>query len=488
MSFAVHSQAFKLTRSRRRQALGRGFLMGKGKPGSRLHFHDWEAVLEHSALPSHRKESWAITIRWYLSWARRARVPVDFDSARDFMAQVEVEKHPSAHRLEQWKEALRWLFREGKRRGGSQDAECRVRSWVGVPPQASPLSRRSGSDGGDALPHPGPLSKEREVRVGVSGWRERAIRLIRVRKYTYSTEQSYMDWLSRFAQFIRPRDLLACGETEIRTFLDHLAVEGKVSASTQRQALNALVFLYREVLERDLGDFSDYRRAKAATHMRTSMTRPECDRFMAAVEPSMKLLVAVLYGSGLRLMECLRLRVKDLDLERRTLTVRAGKGNKDRVTVLAECVIEPLEQHLKNIREVWEGDRRQGLAGVWLPEALSRKYPKAGEAWEWFWVWPSREISVDPRGGTRRRHHVLDKRVQQAVRRAARKAGLNKRITPHVLRHTFATLMLEGRTDPRTLQELMGHKRLETTQGYLHVMNRPGLGIRSPLDRKGDSQ
>jgi integron integrase len=307
-------------------------------------------------------------------------------------------------------------------------------------------------------------------------------RVIRIRKYAYRTEQSYVEWLTRFARFVRGNDLAQYGAGEVRSFLDDLAVRGKVSASTQRQALNALGFYYREVLERDLGDFSDYRRATGRTHLRTSMTQAECEKFLAAVEPPMKLLIGVLYGSGLRLMECLRLRVQDLDLERHTLIVRAGKGDKDRVTVLAECLIEPLRQHLKFIRGVWEEDRRQGLAGVWLPEALARKYPKAGEQWTWFWLWPSRETSEDPRSGIVRRHHVLDKRVQQAVRGAAHRAGLTKRITLHVLRHTFATLLLEQHTDVRTLQELLGHRSLETTQVYLHVMNRPGLGVRSPLD------
>jgi len=222
--------------------------------------------------------------------------------------------------------------------------------------------------------------------------------VIRVRKYAYRTEQTYLEWLARFEKFVHGRDLAQCGVEEVRAFLDDLAVQGKVTASTQRQALNALVFFYREVLDRDLGDFSDYRRASARTSLRTSMTRAECERFLAEVEGSMRLVVGVLYGSGMRLMECLRLRVKDLDVERRTITVRQGKGGKDRITMLPERFMPLLETHLKAIRSTWEQDRRAGLAGVWMPEALARKYPKAGVAWEWFWVWPSREISTDPRG------------------------------------------------------------------------------------------
>lgn len=288
--------------------------MVKGKLSSRVHFHDWEQVLETSALSTQRRESWAITIRWYLSWSKRARVAVDFESARDFIAQMEIEKRPSTHRLEQWKEALRWLFREGKRREGrlagdcgSQSAECRVPSGACRGQRREPAATNDPS-------------------VKSLDWRAEAIRVLRVRKYKYRTEQTYLEWLTRYERSLRGRNPVQCGAEEVRAFLDDLAVQGRVSASTQRQALNALVFLYREVLDRDLGDFSEYRQAVGRTQIRTSMTGGELDRFMAEVDPAMKLLVGVLYGSGLRLMECLRLRVKDLDLERRTLTVRQGKG------------------------------------------------------------------------------------------------------------------------------------------------------------------
>lgn len=187
-------------------------------------------------------------------------------------------------------------------------------------------------------------------------------------------------------------------------------------------------------------------------------------------------------GSSLRLNECLRLRVQNLDLERRLIQIRAGKGNKDRVTMIPESLIAPLGKHLLRIRKTFDRDRQSGLVGVWFPEALARKYSRAGESWEWFWVWPSREVSVDPRSQLVRRHHVLDATVQQAVKASARAGGINKRVTPHVLRHTFATLLLERGTDVRTVQELLGHAKLETTQIYLNVMNRPEMGVKSPLD------
>lgn len=279
----------------------------KGKLTTRLHFGDWEEVLSRSSVPPQRQESIAITIRWYLRWAKRARVPVDFDSARDFVNRVEIEKRPVPYRLEQWKEALQWFFREGRRRrDGLEDSQA----------------------GPDALAGEGPSHASGPIEAAAvpGSWRERMIRLI------------------------------------------------------------------------------------------------------------------------------------------------------------PEMLIERFRAHLARVRKVYDRDRCSELAGVWIPEALARKYPRASQSWEWFWVWPSRETSTDTRGGLVRRHHVLDKRIQQAVSLAARSAGINKRVTPHVLRHTFATLLLERGTDVRIVQELLGYAKLETTQVYLHVMNRPGVGVKSPLD------
>jgi integron integrase len=196
----------------------------------------------------------------------------------------------------------------------------------------------------------------------------------------------------------------------------------------------------------------------------------------------MKWIAQLLYGSGLRLMECLRLRVKDVDFGRGLITVRSGKGDKDRVTMLPVSLHSVLREQLKEWRAIWESDRAAELAGVWLPDALDRKYPKAGEQWAWFWLWPSPETSIDPRSRLRRRHHLIDASVQGAVKTAARRAGINKWVTPHILRHSFATQLLESGTDIRTLQDLLGHEDVATTQIYTHVMKKPGLGVRSPLD------
>jgi integron integrase len=272
------------------------------------------------------------------------------------------------------------------------------------------------------------------------------------------------------------------GVEDVVDFLNSMALTHRWSASSQRQALNALVFLYREVFGRDLGDFSEYKRAKSRPHLPVWLTRDEMNSLLDQLPGEWALMGRVMYGGGLRLMELLRLRVKDIDLKQEIITVRGGKGNKDRVVPLAHSLVEPLEQHFAKIRLLHEEDRRQNLAGVWLPEGLARKYPKAGEDWIWFWLWPEKRTSVDPRSKLVRRHHVSDRSFQAVVKGAAQSAGLNKRVTPHVLRHTFATQLLEKGCDIRTVQELLGHLKVETTQIYTHVLNRPGLGVKSPLD------
>lgn len=311
--------------------------------------------------------------------------------------------------------------------------------------------------------------------------------VLRFKHYSYRTELTYLGWIERFVRFCRqpggawrhPRE---CGEAELTAFLSHLANEGRVGASTQNQALNALVFLYREVLHIDLGDFGDFARAKRPKRLPVVLSRDECARLFAGMEPPHRWFAQLLYGSGLRLTEGLRLRIKDVDFGRGTITVRGGKGDKDRVTVLPASLRGALQGQVEEARRIWEEDRRSGLAGVWLPEALERKYPKAGEAWAWFWLWPSRETSVDPRSGVRRRHHLVDASAQLAVKAGAKAAGIDKWVTPHVLRHSFATHLLEGGSDIRTVQELLGHTNVATTQIYTHVMQRPGIGVRSPLD------
>lgn len=273
----------------------------------------------------------------------------------------------------------------------------------------------------------------------------------------------------------------AAGADEVAAFLTDLAVHGRVSPATQKQALNALVFFLQEGLHHSLGKIA-FRRPQPQKRIPTVLSREECRRLFAELTGTPLLMARLAYGTGLRLMELLRLRVHHVDLERLQLTVHGGKGDKDRVTVLPALLQADLTQHLTRLRALHESDRKNGLAGVWLPDALGRKYPRAGEQWEWQWLFPSRETSVDPASGIRRRHHLIDTTFQRLVKRAAHTARIDKRVTPHVLRHSFATHLLEAGTDIRTVQDLLGHQSVETTQIYTHVTAKPGLGVRSPLD------
>jgi integron integrase len=261
-----------------------------------------------------------------------------------------------------------------------------------------------------------------------------------------------------------------------------LAVKGRVSVATQKQALNSMVFLFREALGRDPGDLSGYELSRRGRRPPTVLTRVECDRLFEALEGTSRLMAELMYGSGLRVMELLRLRIKDVDTDRLQLAVRSGKGDKDRLTVLSEKLVERLRAHRERVRGLYEEDRGAELAGVWMPEALERKYPGAGKEWAWYWFFPSKYIMRDPHSGLQRRHHVLDTTFQNAIHEATIRARLNKRVTPHVLRHSFATHLLERGADIRTVQDLLGHADVATTMIYTHVTQKPGIGVRSPLD------
>jgi integron integrase len=276
-----------------------------------------------------------------------------------------------------------------------------------------------------------------------------------------------------------PREL---GAMEVKAFLSHLAVVGKVAASTQNQALNALVFLYREVLHQSLEGLEDRVRALRPARLPVVLSPQEVKKLLAGMKGTHQLMGRLLYGTGLRLMECLRLRVKDIDFEQNQIVVRSGKGNKDRVTMLPHRLKESLWIHLERVRLLHQGDLAEGLGQVYLPEGLMRKYPNAAAEWGWQWAFPSQSVSVDPRSGRRMRHHAAETALQRAVKEAVRLAGLKKPASCHTLRHSFATHLLENGCDIRTVQDLLGHAHVATTQIYTHVMQRPGLGVKSPLD------
>ncbi|OGO40290.1 MAG: integrase, partial [Chloroflexi bacterium RBG_16_57_9] len=271
------------------------------------------------------------------------------------------------------------------------------------------------------------------------------------------------------------------GAAEVEAFLTHLAVEGNVAASTQNQAFSALLFLYREVLHQDLGPI-DALRAKKPKRLPTVLTKEEVRRVLGHLSGAHQLMAKLLYGSGLRLMECLRLRVKDIDLAQRAIIVRDGKGMEDRVTMLPDSLIAPLQEHLQRVKRLHEEDLAKGYGAVYLPYALDRKYPNAEREWAWQYVFPSDRLSVDPRSSVVRRHHLDESGLQKVIRQAAQRAGIPKPVGPHTFRHSFATHLLENGYDIRTVQELLGHKDVKTTMIYTHVLNRGGLAVRSPLD------
>lgn len=305
---------------------------------------------------------------------------------------------------------------------------------------------------------------------------------IRLKHYSIRTEQAYLDWIKRFILHFdkrHPRDL---GAAEVEQFLTYLAVQGKVSASTQNQAKSALLFLYRQVLEVELPWLDNVERAKAPKRLPVVLTREEVHKLLASLEGTHWLVASLLYGAGLRILEALRLRVKDVDFSRKEILVRDGKGFKDRVTMLPQSLVVPLQAHLVRVKALHEQDLQAGYGAVYLPYALERKYPTAPRDWGWQYVFPSANLSVDPHSGETRRHHVQDQAVQRAVKQAARKAGLVKPATPHTFRHSFATHLLEGGYDIRTVQELLGHSDVSTTMIYTHVLNKGGRGVSSPLD------
>jgi integron integrase len=304
---------------------------------------------------------------------------------------------------------------------------------------------------------------------------------VRVRHYSLRTEKTYIDWIVRFIRFHDCRHPQEMGEAEVGAFLTYLAVEREVTAGTQNQALNALNFLYRAVLERPLGSMPGVIRARRSDTLPVVLTQDEVRLILRAIGTDYWLPACLMYGSGLRLMETVRLRVKDLDFDHRALLVRAGKGGKDRVVTLPDELLLPLKRHLQTVRLWHEKDIAEGSGDVWLPHALDRKYPRAGRDWAWQYLFPSRRRSVDPRSGVERRHHIDAGSVQKAVKNAVRKAGIEKPASCHTLRHSFATHLLERGADIRTVQEQLGHKDIRTTQIYTHVLNRGGSVVVSPL-------
>jgi len=306
---------------------------------------------------------------------------------------------------------------------------------------------------------------------------------IRVRQYSIRTEEAYVHWARRFILFHNKKHPAAMGADEVNAFLTYLAAEANVSSSTQGQALSAILFLYRYVLEDPLPWLGEVVRARKPRRLPVVLTRDEVRSVLAEMAGVQKLVISLLYGTGMRLLEGLRVRVKDIDFTARIVVVREGKGDKDRRTMLPRPLIETLQEHLAMVRQVHERDRQAGFGEVWLPHALARKYPNAAGEWGWQYVFPAANRSRDPRSGTTRRHHLDESTVQKAVKDAVRRAKVSKPASCHSFRHSFATHLLEDGYDIRTIQELLGHADVQTTMIYTHVLNSVGgRGVRSPLE------
>jgi integron integrase len=311
---------------------------------------------------------------------------------------------------------------------------------------------------------------------------ERVRTACRVRGYSIRTEDAYWMWTRQFILHHGKRQLETMGAEEIRAFLTALMMEREVAPGTQMQALNALVFVFKNVLGREPGDLTGIVRSKRARKVPVVLGVAESRALLAGLDGTALLMAQLLYGAGLRMMECVRLRVKDVDFARGVLTLQETKGGHGRVTMLPEAIRPALQAHLAEVRALYNADRATGAPGVQLPDGLAVKQAGAAESWPWFWVFPARGESRDPRTGERRRHHAHEDGLQRAVKAAAVAAGIAKPVTPDVLRHSFATHLLERGSDIRTVQELLGHKKVATTMIYTHVLNKPALGVKSPLD------
>ena len=460
-----------------------------------VEFADWEQALRET-VPADLREGYREAVVKFRYWLREMEKPATVESFREHLAWKKSYLPPE--KFERRRQALRWYWEKGAKRsiqnsgagsqtGGGEGRETAMadkmtalrpeNAEAGSRPVDARTYRRTGSGG-----HMTDVPSKGKVDLGGPPWERKLVACIRARHLAWTTEQTYRYWARRLTAFCAPKPAEELAGDDLRGFLSQLAVKDRVSAATQRQALNAGVFLLREVYRKSPGDFGDFVRAPRHRNVPSVLSREECERLFEPLEGTTRLMAELMYGAGLRLSELLRLRVKDVDLERLQLSVRAGKGNKDRLTMVPRSLAPRLREHRDRVLALYQADREAKLPGVALPEALERKWPTAGGKFEWFWFFPSSILMTDPRNGIVRRHHVQDVTFQKAIRQAAVHAKLYKRVTPHTLRHSFATHLLESGTGIRDLQDLLGHSDISTTEIYLHTAKQTGVGIRSPLD------
>ena len=420
------------------------------------------------------------TAQWYATWAQRFAKsikgrPLQSCSQEDveaFLCELSGKKNIYEWQIKQAVKALMFLYRDFLNIDPGIDFDRIIRSKSGLKEKEVPrqiIFRDS-------------VQYKKEIEKRYKDLFTQFRSELRVRHYSLRTERSYYIWIRRFLTFHDKKSIDEIGEQEIKEYLDYLAQIRKVAASTQNQALNAIIFLYNKVMNVDPGEFDDFIRAKRPRHLPEVLTRAEVDRLFNQLKGVNFLMAGLLYGAGLRLMECLRLRVKDIDFETHRIIVRDGKGQKDRVTILPEKYEPQLKKQLEYAKTLHKRDLASGTVGVSLWTAFERKSPQASKEWIWQYVFPSANLSMDPRTNKIKRHHLHPSNLQKAVKIAARKAELSKRVSCHTLRHSFATHLLEEGYDIRTVQELLGHADVSTTMIYTHVLNRPGLSVTSPAD------
>ena len=441
-----------------------------------VEFEGWEKVLKDT-VPVKLQAEYREAVVKFRYWLWETRKKATLEAFKEHLAWKQSYLPPE--RYETRRQALRWYYDKGRKVQAENSSVTRSpgdSTGLNTSRQGVKKSAEGKLAEINDVPSLGPLD------LGGPAWERKLVARIRELHLAWKTEKTYRLWAWRLARFCEPTPVEELTHEDLRGWLSHLAVKGRVAVATQKQALNAGVFFFREVLKREPGDFSDFVRSNKHRNVPSVLTREECATLFALLSGTSRLMAELMYGAGLRLSELLRLRVQDVDLSRLQLAVRAGKGNKDRLTMIPRSLAPRLREHRERLRELHRKDREAGVPGVFLPEALERKWPKAGEKFEWFWFFPSRSLMSDPRSGVVRRHHVLDVTFQKAIREAAKKARLDKKITPHTLRHSFATHFLENGTGIRDLQDLLGHANVSTTQIYLHTAQQTGVGIRSPLD------
>jgi integron integrase len=446
-------------------------------------FDDWEQALKKD-VPVALHQAYREAIVKFRYWLRESGKSPDVETFKEHVAWKKSYLPPE--QFEVRLEALRWYYKEGNRRikaAGQTKAQT-------VPTEKTPLSipkavtlqTKSSVDGGYRTYEMNDVPSAGARDLGGPPWEKALVSRIREKGLAWTSEKTYRGWCRRFIESCGSKPINGLDHEDVRRWLSDLAVKARISVATQSQALNAVVFFFREVLKRDTGDFSDFTHARRGRKVPSVLTQAECRRLFEAMEGTSRLMAELMYAAGLRLSELLRLRVKDVDLDRLQIAVQCGKGDKSRLTMIPQKLEAALRTHRERLRALYAKDREAQLPGVELPEALERKWPTAGEKFIWFWFWPSRNLMRDHRSGIIRRHHVLDVTFQKAIREAVAKAGFDKRVSPHTLRHSFATHLLANGTGIRDLQDLLGHADISTTEIYLHTAKHTGIGVQSPFD------